>query len=63
MNTISFGTDGIRTRMGQEPLTPKTLTLLGECISAWQQAKFPDTPIFIGHDTRYSAALCKAYCI
>lgn len=60
MNTFSFGTDGIRTRMGTEPLTPTTLITLGTLISHWAYENFPNTPLFIAHDTRYSAPLCKA---
>jgi phosphoglucosamine mutase len=60
MKTINFGTDGIRTQIGQEPLVPDTLIQLGKCISLWKKESFPNTPIIIGHDTRYSAAFCKA---
>ena len=63
MKTL-FGTDGIRARMGQSPLTPHELVTLGATVGAWMCSKQTDpqtTPrILIAHDTRHSAPLVKA---
>lgn len=60
MKKISFGTDGIRAKMGTQQLTPENLILIGKAFSLFVQKSNTDSPIFIGHDTRHSAYLCKA---
>ena len=55
-----FGTDGIRTRVGQSPLTPPELVTLGSAIGTWIQQKHSGASILIAHDTRHSAPLVKA---
>ena len=59
MHTTLFGTDGIRTTMGQEPLTPKSLVQLGNAIGYWmtQQNK---KQLVLAHDTRLSCSLVKS---
>jgi len=55
-----FGTDGIRTRVGKEPLTALTLLQLGSAIGQWLITQKKNPSIALGYDTRYSSALCKA---
>ncbi len=59
MQTL-FGTDGIRARVGQSPLTPQELVTFGTAVGAWMCSKHPHPTILIAHDTRHSASLVKA---
>ncbi len=50
-----FGTDGIRGKFGNEPITPQTILKLGWCIGAVFRERYPDhCEIVIGKDTRIS---------
>lgn len=61
MNTPLFGTDGIRTRVGNYPLTHDVLPLLGSAIGQFALEKYGnDAKILIAHDTRQSCAYIKA---
>lgn len=56
-----FGTDGIRTTVGDHPLTLQLLPQLGHAIAQWALQKYNKKPsILLGHDTRESCALIKA---
>jgi phosphoglucosamine mutase len=56
-----FGTDGIRTRIGKDPLTIEALPKLGMAIAQWAHEKYGHPPrILLGHDTRQSCALVKS---
>ncbi len=55
-----FGTDGIRRKMGEEPLTPDSLVKLGKALGKWISTKFKNKTVALAHDTRASAGLCKA---
>jgi phosphoglucosamine mutase len=56
-----FGTDGIRTRVGQWPLTAEDLPRLGRAIALWAQEKYGDNPHFlVVRDTRASGSWVKA---
>jgi phosphoglucosamine mutase len=56
-----FGTDGIRKKMGEEPLTPESLLLLGRAIGAWARAKYGEHPVIgMACDTRVSSSYIKA---
>lgn len=52
-----FGTDGIRGRVGQSPLTPHELMHFGNVLGAWMERRKSNPHILIGYDTRHSAAL------
>src|SRR5579872_6637785 len=55
MNNL-FGTDGIRTTVGKEPLTVAALTKCGSAIGQWAIKKYGTNPqLLISHDTRSSA--------
>jgi phosphoglucosamine mutase len=55
-----FGTDGIRARVGQSPLTPQELVAFGAAVGAWMCRTHPSPHILMAHDTRHSAPLVKA---
>ncbi len=55
-----FGTDGIRARVGQSPLTPQELVTFGAAVGAWMCSKQADAKVLIAHDTRHSASFVKA---
>jgi phosphoglucosamine mutase len=57
-----FGTDGIRTTVGKDPLTLKQLPRLGNAIAQWTLATSgkSNPRILIAHDTRLSCSLIKA---
>jgi phosphoglucosamine mutase len=59
MQATLFGTDGIRTTMGQEPLTPQSLIQLGSALGAWL-TQHKKQRLIIGHDTRLSCDLLKS---
>ena len=50
-----FGTDGIRARVGQEPLAERGLVRLGMAIGAWAQEKSVRPAILIAGDPRASS--------
>lgn len=61
MNNNLFGTDGIRRRVGDHPLSLESMIPLGKAIARWAQAKYNNKPtILIGHDTRESCSFLKA---
>ena len=53
-----FGTDGIRARMGDFPLTPQGLHTLGIVLGSWFYTQ-KKSRIIIATDTRHSATFCK----
>ncbi len=55
-----FGTDGIRSRVGQSPLTPHELVAFGAALGKWVCSKHTQPNILLAHDTRHSAPLVKA---
>ncbi len=59
MKQLVFGTDGIRTTFGTEPLTPELLVLLGRSVGQWA-ISHSKTRIALAHDTRVSGDLIKA---
>lgn len=59
MHTL-FGTDGIRTTFGKEPLTPDSLVKLGKAIGKWITRSKKKIRVILAHDTRLSSSLCKA---
>lgn len=61
MNENLFGTDGIRTSIGQEPFTNTSLHKLGTAIGLWIADKYgPDAVVLLAHDTRNSCSWVKA---
>ncbi len=58
---ISFGTDGIRGKVGQFPFTPQSLSQLGIAIAQWSISKYKkeNPKVLIGHDTRISCPKIK----
>ena len=58
MHRSLFGTDGIRTAFGSEPLTPKTLIQLGKAIGKWA-TEHGYRSIALARDTRISGSLIK----
>ena len=55
-----FGTDGIRNKVGNYPLTPDALPKLGRAIALWAQEKYGDKASFLlASDTRYSGPWIK----
>jgi phosphoglucosamine mutase len=61
---ILFGTDGVRARVGVEPMTPKTIMRLGQAagllIAAKHRARSHRPAVVIGSDTRVSAPMLEA---
>ena len=55
-----FGTDGIRARVGQSPLTPHELVTFGATLGAWMCTMQTQPNVLLAHDTRHSAHLVKA---
>ena len=55
---LSFGTDGIRGKVGEFPFTQDVLRLLGQAIASWAVKKYEKQAprVLLGHDTRVS---CK----
>ena len=61
MNNNLFGTDGIRRKVGDHPLSLESMIILGRAIARWAQIKYNDKPtMLIGHDTRESCDFLKA---
>lgn len=58
---ISFGTDGVRGRVGIHPFNPKALRVFGAAIADWALNKYQkDSPkVLIGYDTRVSGPEIK----
>ncbi len=56
-----FGTDGVRKRIGTDPLTIESLPRLGMAIAHWAREKIGRSPIILlGHDTRQSCSWVKS---
>jgi len=56
-----FGTDGIRARVGEYPLTLNNIQHLGHVIYQWAEKKYGPRPRFLlAHDTRLSCSWLKA---
>lgn len=57
----SFGTDGIRARADEFPLTQQPLIALGKAIAQWAREKYGknNPSVLIGHDTRISCPRIK----
>lgn len=60
-NVISFGTDGIRGRVGLFPFTPDALRTLGAAIAHWSLDKYanPSPKVLVGYDSRVSGPEIK----
>lgn len=57
---LTFGTDGIRNKVGEHPFTQEGLRELGHAIAHWALAKYGDKASFlIAADTRYSGDWVK----
>jgi len=52
MKPIQFGTDGVRGRAGDWPITPEGAEVIGRAVAAWCGGD----PVVIGRDTRASGA-------
>lgn len=60
MHHSLFGTDGIRTHIGHQPLTLESLAQLGIAIAQWAHETHGHIPtVLLGHDTRQSCSLIK----
>ena len=55
-----FGTDGIRGRVGEEPISPETMLRLGWAAGCVLGRSRPDSKILIGKDTRISGYLLES---
>ena len=55
-----FGTDGIRGRVGEEPISPETVLKLGWAAGRVLGGVGPDSKILIGKDTRVSGYLLES---
>ena len=55
-----FGTDGIRGRANQYPLTPETAVSIGKAIGQFFDKSQKDVPIIMGRDTRISGRMLEA---
>ena len=55
-----FGTDGIRGRVGVEPITPKTIVHLGWALGTVIQRHFGAGTVLIGKDTRVSGYMLES---
>jgi phosphoglucosamine mutase len=61
MNKKYFGTDGVRGRMGEEPITPQTVLKLGWAAGRVLAKGGPDhAKVLIGKDTRVSGYLLES---
>jgi phosphoglucosamine mutase len=61
MNKNLFGTDGIRSTIGQFPLDRESLIRLGNAIAKWIIYRYgPNKRILLGHDIRSSTYFVKA---
>lgn len=57
--TNIFGTDGIRSKVNNSPLTEVEIPILGEAISNWINKKYSNPIVIIAHDTRESCFFIK----
>lgn len=56
-----FGTDGIRTRVGKNPLTTQSLIHIGNALGLWAQEKYgANVRFLLAHDTRISCSWVKS---
>ena len=55
-----FGTDGIRGRVGQPPITPDFVLRLGMAAGRILASRFEDPAVLIGKDTRVSGYMLEA---
>jgi phosphoglucosamine mutase len=55
-----FGTDGIRGRANQYPLTPEAAVTIGKAIGKFFDAYHRSAPIIMGRDTRISGRMLEA---
>ena len=55
-----FGTDGIRGRVGKEPMTPEFVAALGAAAGKFFSKKHPRGKILIARDTRESGRMLEA---
>ncbi len=53
MQRIEFGTDGVRGRSGDWPITEEGARIIGRAVAAWCQ----QGPVYVGRDTRASGAM------
>jgi phosphoglucosamine mutase len=60
MNKKLFGTDGIRGRAGQYPITPEVISQLGRSIVRSLKSNSRQTKIIIGKDTRISCDMIES---
>ncbi len=61
MSENIFGTDGIRTRLGDPPFTHEQLFRLGHVLGRWACERYGQQPqIVLGHDTRESCSFVKS---
>ena len=60
MNKQYFGTDGIRGRVGQEPMTPSTVLKLGWAVGKVLASQSNNKEVLIGKDTRISGYLFES---
>ncbi|MDR0647384.1 MAG: hypothetical protein LBF43_03030 [Puniceicoccales bacterium] len=62
MHSIHFGTDGIRGKVGEWPITAEAFNGIGQACCAWLKANNLDLKVAIGWDTRASGcALAHAF--
>ena len=55
-----FGTDGIRGRVGREPMTPEFVAALGRAAGGFFSKKHPGGKILVARDTRESGEMLEA---
>ena len=55
-----FGTDGIRGRANQYPLTPETVVRIGKAVGHFFADHPQNAPIVVGRDTRISGGMLEA---
>ena len=61
MKKTLFGTDGIRAKVGESPLTCQDLFTLGKAIGKWLvEKKGQEVSVILGHDTRESCYALKS---
>jgi phosphoglucosamine mutase len=58
-NFFTFGTDGIRTRVGNPPLTIEHLILFGHALGQWMKIHYEHPSVALAYDTRNSAHFIK----
>ena len=60
MKESLFGTDGVRGRVGQEPISPQTMMKLGWAAGCVFSQKGKGDKVLIGKDTRISGYLLES---